>query len=89
MYNKKKVQFYIKSCYVSQLCQEEKRFDFILLKVLFILLYTMGRPLSQEDIDITAESFEDFAKAYQKDKRVILIPIGIILGFLGVFYFLG
>jgi hypothetical protein len=67
----------------------KKKLNFYLLKVLFILLYTMGRPLSQEDIDITAESFEDFAKAYQKDKRVILIPIGIILGFLGVFYFLG
>tara|TARA_B100000902_G_C26445126_1_gene498014 strand:- start:97 stop:246 length:150 start_codon:yes stop_codon:yes gene_type:complete len=49
----------------------------------------MGRPLSQEDIDITVESFEDFAKAYRKDKRVILIPMGIILGFLILFYFLG
>ena len=31
----------------------------------------MGRPLSQEDIDITVESFEDFVKAYRKDNRVI------------------
>ena len=45
--------------------------------------------ISQKDIDITVESFEDFVKAYRKDNRVILLPIGIILGFLALFYFLG
>jgi len=48
----------------------------------------MGQPLSQEDLDITAKSLGNFVKAYRKDNRVILIPIGIILGFLVLFYFL-
>ena len=68
----------------------KKRFNFILLKV-FITNYTIhnGASTITEDVDITVESFEDFVKAYRKDKRVILIPIGIILGFLALFYFLG
>ena len=48
----------------------------------------MGHPLSQEDVDITIDSLKNFITAYRKDKRVIFIPIGIILGFLTLFYFL-